>query len=119
MSTKRIAQVRTRIEKYREARTARCRLPAELWDDAVEIAAEVGVYAASKELGVSYGALRTRAEGAGNSVAATFVEVDGASLWASASSSPVIEIAEPSGARLTIRGGVDVASVVRAFRERR
>jgi hypothetical protein len=121
-----IAQVRSRIEKYRRGRHPRSPLPPELWAEATAVAAEMGVYAASRRLGVSYESLRARLDAAGDAPRRddrpVFVELEGTTPWPPVTSGDVVEVVDSSGAKLTIRlgnGDVDVASIVRAFREER
>jgi hypothetical protein len=107
-------------------------MPGELWEAAAALAAEHGVYAVSRQLGLSYESLRRRVDqvsmrGVGEeSSGAGFVEVSAAQLLASAGQGSVrgavgveVEVWGGDGARLWVRTGdlgrLDVAGVVRAF----
>lgn len=119
--------LRERIARCRRGRHGRSRLPAELWTEAATWAKKLGAYRASRALGVRYATLRSKAseperrgpsdEGGGPA----FVEFSGAQLLeAHGASGAVVEVADASGGRLTIRMGsaptFDVAAVVAAFR---
>lgn len=118
--------LRERIARCRRGRHGRSRLPAELWKEAATWAKKLGAYRASRALGVRYATLRSKASEPerrrpSNEGGPAFVEFSGAQLLeAHAASGAVVEVADASGARLTIRMGsaptFDVAAVVAAFR---
>lgn len=105
--TPRIEQISEKIEHWRKTRLRRTRMPDELWQAAVALAHEHGVYATARDLRLSYDGLKTRLEatptrGARQRQApATFVEL-GPALAIGASGS-VVELLGASGAKLTIR----------------
>ena len=123
--------LRERIARRRRGRHGRSRLPAELWTEAATWAKKLGAYRASRALGVRYDTLRSKASeleperrrpsGEGGPA---FVEFSGAQLLeAHAARGAVVELADASGARLTIRlesaPTFDIAAVVTAFRRGR
>ena len=124
----RLTQLRRRIERWRLTRAKRSPMPAELWVAATELAQELGVYRVARELRVGYESLKERAGAAGENGARpadTFVEVDGASLFAAAPAASVgsaVELSDASGTKMVIRlaadQAVDVAALLAAFRRR-
>lgn len=54
-------ELRGRLDVWREAHRPRTRLPAELWDRAVELVAEQGLWKTSRALRLDYSALKKRA----------------------------------------------------------
>jgi hypothetical protein len=99
-------------------------MPAELWEEAAELAHELGVNRVREAAGLNYESLRRRVPGneePGSGGAATeFVELPGISPpGAPASCACTIEIERPDGARLTIRveheTAFDLGQVVAAF----
>ena len=78
-----------RVECWRESRRKGSAMPGELWEAAVELAAEHGVYAVSRQLRMSYESLRRRVEretgrGLRDEAGGSFVEVRAAQLLGSA-----------------------------------
>jgi hypothetical protein len=116
-----ITRLRSRIAQHRRGRHARSPLPPALWAEATTHAREVGAYAAARQLGVSYESLRRRLDDRrAKSPPTTFVELDVSAPWPLSGSGPVVEVVEPSGAKLTVSGSaVDAAELVRAFRQER
>lgn len=121
-----------RVECWRESRRKGSAMPGELWEAAASLAVERGVYAVSRQLGLSYDSLRRRVDQAtgqglgGSAGGGGFVEVRAAQLLGSAAerAAPAaggaeVEVWGGDGARLLVRlgdgGGVDVAGVVSAF----
>lgn len=101
-----IEQIRREIEHWRKTRLGRTAMPAELWDAAVALAREHGVYATARDLRIGYDGLKSRLEATpkpratGDSPSA-FVEL-GRVAPMSASGS-VVELVGASGTKLTIR----------------
>jgi hypothetical protein len=127
-----VKQVRGHIEQWRRTRKGRSRMPEPLWDAAVVLAQEHGVYGISQALRVSYDSLKARLARApkaetrvkGSAVAAEFVELSpGSAIMAAGPGGTVVEVVERNGTKLTIRlpAGVklDVAALMKGFRSRR
>lgn len=119
--TTELQQLRGRIERYRRGRGRRAPLPPDLWTQAVSWAGKLGLYRASRALGVSYDSLQRRTA---RGVAVVprksgFVEFSGAQIL-DADAGSTVEVAEENGTRLTIRVApgrpLDVAALVAAFR---
>ena len=122
----RVEPLRQKIEHWRQMRAKRSPMPEPLWQAAVGLAQQHGVYAAAQALRLSYGSLRKRAEAAGVArdrrasfqPPVTFVELPPALMATAAGhSGPVVEVVGPSGQRLTVRlrgGDLDVAELIRA-----
>jgi len=120
-------ELHERIEHWRRMRTKLGPMPAELWDEAVALAAKHGVYTITRTVGVEYNALKRRVEALAGGGAAdegtvkpAFVELRAAVPDAAAAKGEtVVEVSDRSGRRMTIRMGsgaaVDVAQVVSAF----
>jgi hypothetical protein len=125
-----IEQVRRRIEHWRRTRTKKTRMPEKLWAEAVRLAREHGLYAASQGLGVNYEYLKMRLKGRmspkkrpSSRPAATFVEVGTALPFAGGSAGATLELTEGNGAKLAIRlaagDRLDLVGLVREFWSRR
>ena len=121
----RLSQLRRRIERWRCTRTKRSPMPPELRMAATELARELGVYRAARELGVGYGSLKDRVDAPGENgarEAGAFVELDGASLLSAAPAAvrSEVELSDASGTTMVIRlaadEAVDVAALLAAFR---
>ena len=111
------AALRRRIERWRETRGKRTRMPEELWAAATALARAHGVSRVARTLGIGYETLKERVSDAGASgVAAEFVAIDGATLLGGAAPT-VVEVTDRRGRRLVVRlsGAVDVPAVVAAF----
>lgn len=123
-----IEEVRQRVKGWRETRLKLEPMPQELWDAAVALAVEHGVYRVARALRVDYGKLKQLFESRDASVASAEADEGGFAVM----TLPVPGVAEPirtgaevelvdaDGSRLSIRlpshGGLDVAGVVAAFR---
>jgi len=124
--TARVEQVSRRIEHWRETRAKRGRMPERLWDAAVALAREHGVYATAQGLRVNYDSLRDRVaagpgkrEG-GKAASAAFVELGPAMpLGPVSPTGPVVELTGADGQKLTLRlagpGELDLPGLVREF----
>lgn len=121
----RLSQLRRGVERWRETRTKRSPMPAQLWAAATELARELGAYRVAQEVGVGYQSLKDRlgdeAE-SGSHETDAFVEIDTASLFAlsPATVRGEVELSDTSGVKVVIRLGagesVDVAALLAAFR---
>jgi hypothetical protein len=135
----RMARLSRWIEGWRLAGRRGKRMPAALWEEAAELAEELGSYRVSRELGLSYASLRGRVRSragdrglvAGVRGAAVsksepepvamggFAEVDLGAVFGSRQGSAEIEIARGDGARMQIRvplgSGKEIAAIVSAF----
>lgn len=116
-----LEDLREKIARSRRGRK-RARLPVALWTEAAAWAKKLGAYRASRALGVSYESLRSKtAARKPREVrpAPAFVEFSGAQLM-SAPVGTVVELADATGVRLTIRLAagqpLDVATFVALFR---
>jgi hypothetical protein len=107
----RVESVRRRIEHWRETRAKRTHMPAALWDAAVSLAREHGLWVISQELRVNYENLKDRLarrsrRRATPAVAPAFVELDAGPLVGPVGrTGAVVELTGADGARLTIRLG--------------
>lgn len=123
------AGLRERVQRWRGSRQKGGAMPEELWATAAALAQVHGVYAVSREVGLSYESLRRRTgqrEGQAQEAATAhdgFVEVRATQiLGSSATAGPLVEVWDGSGAHLAVRLGtpdrIEVAEVVRAFLSR-
>jgi hypothetical protein len=122
-----VLELQRHLEQFRSAQPPRTKLPATVWDRAVELARQYGVYAVAHPLRLDYIALRTRVGGAGlpqrgvgeharPSTPASFVE-----LISPAAQECVIEFESVRGGKMRIQWKAsappDWASLLRAGRE--
>ena len=107
----RVESVRRRIEHWRETRAKRTHMPQTLWDAAVSLAQQHGLWVISQELRVNYENLKDRLvrssrRTAEPAAAPAFVELDAAPLIGPVGrAGAVVELTGADGARLTIRLG--------------
>jgi hypothetical protein len=120
----RLQKIRTSIDIWRWTRVKRSPMPEELWTPAVQMAKQLGVWRAARELGLSYESLRRRVEEKASRTEATmgFVEVRGADLVAEMTTDgTVIELSAIDGTRLVVRLGrgamVDPIALITALRQ--
>ena len=124
--TARMEQVSRRIEHWRETRARRGRMPERLWEAAVALAGEHGVYATSQGLRVNYDSLRARVQGqrpkrrSAKGRGAAFVELGPTlPLGPVSPTGPVVELTGADGQKLTLRlagpGELDLPGLVREF----
>lgn len=116
--------LRQRIEDWRQTREKRTRMPEELWQAAVGLVDEHGMWRVSQALRVTYQGLKSRAasrEGrATGKDAPCFVDLTSV-LGSTRSEGPAttVELSRPDGTKLSLRfagtGGLDLQSLVRAF----
>lgn len=126
----RTKQLRERIERWRLTRAKRRPMPSALWDEAAALARELGLHPVKSALGLNYASLRRRVNegaacvsGARASTGGSFVELSGAQLLElPVLATPVVELSDANGTRLTVRlaagSALDVARLVAAFRWR-
>jgi hypothetical protein len=120
----RLQKIRTSIDIWRWTRVKRSPMPEELWTPAVQIAKQLGVWRAARELGLSYESLRRRVEEKASRTEATmgFVEVRGADLMAETTTDGIVmELSATDGTRLVVRLGrgamVDPIALIVALRQ--
>jgi hypothetical protein len=121
-----LKRLRERIDDWRSSREKLHPMPTRLWREAAALARELGVNPVRGALGLNYESLKRHLEdesvatGAGEVSIGKFVELSGAQLLGSPSGGPVVELCDPSGARLTVRltagSTLDVVELVEAFR---
>lgn len=121
--TARIRAIRGRVEAWRRQRRAGRAMPAPLWEEAVDLAGEVGVYAAAQGIGVAYGSLRARlrtrqAESGADEQNATpsgFVDAGSVAELALGPAVTTVEVALQSGERLVVRATTGAEAVATAL----
>ena len=117
-----ITELSSQIEEWRRTRTKVHPMPRELWDAAVAVARELGIYATSKQLGVNYNSLRFRCGSScpsqgttQNEVPISFVELKPTMPVGPTGSE--VELSDSGGRKLTVRlgqgAGVDLAGLAR------
>ena len=116
-----ISALSSQIEEWRRTRTKMHPMPPELWDAAVAVARELGIYATSKQLGVNYNSLRFRcgsscpSQGGQDEAPISFVELKPTMAIGAVGSE--VELSDSGGKKLTIRLGqgasVDLAELAR------
>jgi len=122
-TTARIQAARGRVDAWRRRRRPGRAMPDALWTEAVNLALEVGVYAAARGIGVAYGSLKTRlqarqegpardAQGMGT---VTFVDAGLVAGFAPAGSAATVELVLPSGERLVVRATTGAEAVATAL----
>jgi len=120
-------ELRERISHWRSTLPKQRPMPAPLWNEAVALAQELGVYSVKTALGLNYASLRKRLDEASSRERAEadagtdFVELSGAQLLGPAVTvGPVVEVSDARGGRLVVRLGagsaLDVARLVAVFR---
>lgn len=120
----RLSQLRRGIERWRETRTKRSPMPAQLWAAATELARELGAYRVAQEVGVGYQSLQDRLDDeaeSGSRETDAFVEIDTAALFAAPTAARgEVELSDGSGVRVVIRLGagesVDIAALLAELR---
>ena len=119
-----IRRAQWKMEQWRQQRRPRARIPEELWRQAAELACAYGINRTAKALRLDYYSLKKRLPGVSRSGqrAAEFVEILPGGMPAGQPEC-VIEVEDPSGAKMRIRlqGGdlPDVAALLGVFREGR
>jgi len=120
--TKRVAALREGIERWRQARPKTRPMPAPLWEEAVCLARQHGVFRIKAALGLNFESLKERVERrspASACASSSFIEMSGAQLLMAGS---VVEVSDGHGRQLTVRlapgSALDVAQLVAAFGRR-
>jgi hypothetical protein len=98
-------------------------MPGDLWAEAVELAAEVGVYAAARGIGVDYGSLKSRLEareaettrGDSGSGRGDFVDAGTVADLVASAGALTVEAVLPSGERVVVRGSAGAEAVATAL----
>jgi len=119
-----IVQLQRQLDQFRSAQPHRAKIPEGLWQAAVELARQHGLYAVAHPLRLDYEGLKRRLEGVSKlekkkKVASPgFVELIAAHP---AAAECVIEFESKSGGKMRIQwkgaGGPDWSSLLRAWRE--
>jgi len=118
-----IIQLQRQLEQFRSNRPGRKKLPESLWEAAVELARQHGIYAVAHPLRLDYTRLKQRLSGMpsqpGKQRQPAFVELIGNS--AAAVPECVIEFELPGGGKMRIQWKAaippDWASLLRAWHE--
>ena len=118
-----IVRLQQRLDELRSTRPHRTKLPEAVWQAAVELAREHGVYSVAHPLGLDYTQLKNRLEGAVGSprqaAAPAFVEL--IASHPAAMSECLIEFESSIGSKMRIQwkgsSTPDWASLLRAWRE--
>jgi hypothetical protein len=97
-----IEQIQKRLEAWRKTHKKRTRIPNRLWNEAVKVAGQNGLYKTARALRLDYNALKKRlhAVADGNKITQAFVEL------IPAASSPIseclVELESPHGEKMRI-----------------
>ena len=124
-----LSQLERRFEQWRAGRRVGERIPAQLWDDAVDAVAGHGAYRVARALNLDYAVLKRRAAPAdgdspsGTSPSPRFVELfaPAAAMLAPQGSQPacVVEMANARGAKMRVElcgdGLAGLAALCNAF----
>lgn len=119
-----IAQLQREFDQFRSTRPRRTKLPEPLWQAAVELAREHGIYSVAHPLRLDYMGLKKRIGGiptirSSSTKAATFVELT--APQATAQHECAIDFECPSGSKMRIQwkasAPLDWTSLLRAWRE--
>jgi hypothetical protein len=118
-----IEQLRRQLDEFRSSRPQRTKLPEGLWQTAVELARQYGLYAVSRPLRLDYTKLKARLGNDGafskNAAAPAFVELVGAP--AATVAECLIEFESTLGSKMRIQwkgpSAPDWPSLLRAWRE--
>jgi len=119
-----LAAARQRLERWRRRRGGRgTRIPAELWEEAVNLAGEEGAEKTARALRLDKGRLERRVEAAGRAQEARasrfgFVELGAAELGGRGRD--VVQFVSSDGTRVHVEltGSLDVEALARAFWDR-
>ena len=123
--SRRLSRVQQHVEHWRRNGGGQGRrMPEKLWQEAVKVAREEGLYATSRALRVDYGRLKERlstvTESAVDAQAPAFVEMDLGQLHGGGTA--VVELLDRDGSRMRVEvtaAMVDVTGLVRTFWSRR
>ena len=118
-----ILHLQRQLEQFRSSHRHRTRIPDALWESAVSLAREHGLYAVAHPLRLDYAQLKRRlagvpsVQGKKRTVASGFVELTATHPAAECE----IELESNSGTKMRIQwkgsGGPDWSSLLRAWRE--
>lgn len=125
----RVSRVKVQVDRWRSKRRRCSPMPERLWNEAAQLARELGIHRIKCALGLNYGTLKKRVQKSGDPeraeapvAAPGFVEWRGSELLGPARGA-VVEVHDVFGGRLTIQLGagsdLDVAGLVDAFRRLR
>ena len=119
-----IAQLQRQLDQFRSAQPHRAKIPEGMWQAAVELARQHGLYAVAHPLRLDYVGLKRRLEGATKvekkkkGASPRFVELIAAHP---AAAECLIEFESKSGSKMQIQwkgsGAPDWSSLLRAWRE--
>jgi len=119
-----IAQLQRQLDQFRSAQPHRAKIPEGMWQAAVELARQHGLYAVAHPLRLDYVGLKRRLEGATKvekkkkGASPRFVELIAAHP---AAAECLIEFESKSGSKMRIQwkgsGAPDWSSLLRAWRE--
>ncbi len=117
-----IVQLQRQLDQFRSTQPRRTKLPESLWQAAVELARQYGIYPVAHPLRLDYMGLKKRLDGVSSGRTATkpaFVELIAA--HATPLEECVIEFDAPSGSKMRIQWKAsaphDWVSLLRAWRE--
>jgi hypothetical protein len=118
-----MSSLRQRIEEWRRNRKDKRAMPAELWQEAVELARQYGVHPVSTNLTISYTTLKNKVAGRPRTIvkgrsAPSFMEIKSAPFKRSIGNfAQEIEVRRPDGCSLFVRNvsGDDVSIAMDAF----
>ena len=118
-----ITQIERQLEQFRSTRPARTRLPESLWQAAVELARQHGIYAVAHPLRLDYTRLKQRLDGIPSRLRKpakpAFIELIGSR--AATLPECIIEFESASGGKMRIQWKAAVSpdwtSLLRAWRE--
>src|SRR5215469_11928657 len=119
-----ILQLQRQLEQFRSTQSRRAKLPESLWQSAVELARQYGVFSVASPLRLDYMRLKKRLGGGAitrqNGTKPAFVELTDSEVTPSRDEC-IIEFEAPSGNKMRVqwKGSVppDWVSVLRAWRE--
>ena len=119
-----IVQLQRQLDQFRSGQPHRAKIPEGMWQAAVELARQHGLYAVAHPLGLDYVGLKRRLEGATKvekkkkGASPRFVELIAAHP---AAAECLIEFESKSGSKMRIQwkgsGAPDWSSLLRAWRE--
>jgi hypothetical protein len=121
--SKAMTELRRRLDAWRSSHRAPTPIPDELWDKAVDLAGDHGLYRTARDLHLDYGALKKRAEArACNPAAASgpqFLELLVPTAAAPTIAECALEVESASGAKMRIAmkniPPAGLASILREF----
>lgn len=118
-----IAQLQRQLEQFRSTRPTRTKLPEPLWEAAVALARQHGIYAVAHPLGLDYTRLKQRLDGISSrprkGAKPAFIELIGSG--AATLPECIIEFESAGGGKMRIQwkaaAAPDWTSLLRAWRE--